>query len=191
MFDRPSNMGIKKYLKVNASCIAIIVFLLIYPSLTIAQESLEYQVKAAFVHKFIKFTKWPLSAFESNNSPLVIGIMGESPIWSGLKDLENKPVMGRKLKIVKVNKPDLEQKCHIIFFSKTKIRKAKKLLQKIDKLKILTIGESDWFSENGGMINFIIVRGKLRFEINVAAVNRSGLKLSSKLLRLGKIIETN
>jgi hypothetical protein len=61
----------------------------------------------------------------------------------------------------------------------------------MDRSAILTIGESDGFAEIGGMINFIIVRGTLRFEINVAEVNRSGIKLSSKLLRLGKIVETN
>ena len=137
------------------------------------------------------FTRWPPSAFDSNNSPVVIGVLGESPIWSGLKDLETKPVMGRPLKIIKVNEPCLEQNCHIIFFSKAKASEAESFLQKMDESAILTIGESGGFAENGGMINFIIVRGKLRFEINVAAVNRSGLKLSSKLLRLGKIVKTN
>jgi hypothetical protein len=184
-------MDLKKNLQVNASCIAIIISLLICPSLPNAQESIEHKVKAAFIHKFIMFTTWPSSAFDSSNSPVVIGVLGESPIWSGLKDLEAKPVMGRSLKIVKVNEPKHEQKCHIIFFSKEKINEAKSFLQKMDRSAILTIGESDGFAEIGGMINFIIVRGKLRFEINVAEVNRSGIKLSSKLLRLGKIVETN
>jgi hypothetical protein len=75
-------MDFKKYLQVNASCIAIIISLLICPSLSIAQESLEHQVKAAFIHKFIMFTSWPSSAFDSNDSPVVIGVLGESPIWS-------------------------------------------------------------------------------------------------------------
>jgi len=184
-------MDLKIILKRNASSIAIIISLLFGPSLPSAQETVEHQVKAAFIHKFIMFTRWPLFAFGSNNSPVVIGVLGESPIWSDLKNLENKPVMGRPLKVIKVNEPCLEQKCHILFFSKAKNREAKSLLQKMDNSGILTIGESDGFAETGGMINFIIVNGKLRFEINVEAVNSSGLKLSSKLLRLGKIVKIN
>ena len=184
-------MDLKKNLKGNASCIAIILTLLFCPLLPSAEESVEHQVKAAFIHKFIKFTKWPKAAFSSDISPILIGVYGESPIWSGLKNLENKTVMGRRLKIFKVHESDLKKKYHIIFVSKAKTDEADSLLNKNNKSGMMTIGESDGFAEKGGMINFVIVEGKLRFEINIAAIERSGLKLSSKLLRLGKVVETN
>jgi hypothetical protein len=38
----------------------------------------EYAVKAAFVYNFAQFTQWPPEAFESADSPLVIGVLGEN-----------------------------------------------------------------------------------------------------------------
>lgn len=183
-------MALKKTNIGGALCITLTILFFNCPSLA-AHESVEHKVKAAFIHKFIKFTKWPKETFISDNSPILICVYGESPIWAGLKNLENKAVMGRQLKIVKVNEPDLKKKCHIIFVSKAKKDELDSLLNKINKSGIMTIGESDGFAEKGGMINFVIVEGKLRFEINVGAIERSGLKLSSKLLRLGKVVETN
>ncbi|MGV7222389.1 MAG: YfiR family protein [Nitrospinales bacterium] len=184
-------MESKKYLIFHVFCMAIIFSLIFSPIRLNAQESVEYKVKAAFIHKFIKFTNWPQSAFDSKNSPVIIGVLGESPIFSELKDLENKPVRGRPLKIVKVFPPQFKQKPHIIFIGKERNGEMDNHIKNISKSNILTIGESDGFAEKGGMINFIIVDGKLRFEINIKSVEKSGLRLSSKLLRLGKIVKTN
>ena len=49
---------------------------------------------------------------------------------------------------------------------------------------MLTIGETDRFIENGGMLNFVLDGAKIRFQANDAAVKRAGLKVSSKLLSL-------
>jgi hypothetical protein len=183
-------MVLKKSHFGSALCITLTILFLNCPYLG-AQESVEHKVKAAFIHKFIKFTQWPKATFISDNSPIIIGVYGESPIWSGLKNLENKPVMGRRLKILKMKEPDKTKKFQIIFVSKTKKDEVDSLLNKINKSGVMTIGESDGFAEKGGMINFVIVGSKLRFEINVVAIERSGLKLSSKLLRLGKIVKTD
>jgi len=51
---------------------------------------------------------------------------------------------------------------------------------------VLTVGETVDFLEVGGIINFIVEEKKIRFEINVAAARKAGLKVRSKLLRLAK-----
>ena len=53
---------------------------------------------------------------------------------------------------------------------------------------VLTIGETTDFARMGGVINFIRVKNKIRFEINVAAAKQANLKISSKMLKLAKIV---
>jgi hypothetical protein len=55
---------------------------------------------------------------------------------------------------------------------------------------ILTVGEFQGFATRGGAINFYIESNKVRFEINLAAAQHEGLKISSQLLSLGKIVES-
>jgi hypothetical protein len=58
----------------------------------------------------------------------------------------------------------------------------------LDGSYILTIGDTKGFGESGVMINFLTKENKVRFEINLAAARRAGLKISSKLLSLATIV---
>jgi hypothetical protein len=55
-------------------------------------------------------------------------------------------------------------------------------------LPILTIGESPNFAHRGGIINFIVVDDKIRFEVNVEAAKQADISISSRLLALAKIV---
>jgi hypothetical protein len=51
---------------------------------------------------------------------------------------------------------------------------------------ILTVGDATDFTQAGGIIQFVIVEDTVRFEINLEAAERVGLKLSSRLLALAR-----
>ena len=53
---------------------------------------------------------------------------------------------------------------------------------------ILTISDTDSFTKEGGVIRLYQQASKLRIEINVDAAERAKLKISSKLLSLGRIV---
>ena len=53
----------------------------------------------------------------------------------------------------------------------------------------LTIGETEGFATLGGIINLTVEENKVRFEINLLAANRAGLKISSKLISLARIVK--
>jgi hypothetical protein len=53
---------------------------------------------------------------------------------------------------------------------------------------VLTVSDIERFAERGGMIALRIVDRKVHFDINVHTVEQAGLKLSSQLLRLAKVI---
>ncbi len=149
----------------------------------------EYHIKAAFLLNFVKFMEWP-SHISTDTSPLLtICILGNDPFDEALKSIENKIVKEKKLVIKRASRLEDVKECQILFISSSEKKKLSEIFTKIDDRPILTVAETKNFCQSGGVVNFIIVKGKVRFEINVDAAERSGLKISSKLLKLAKIIK--
>ncbi len=145
----------------------------------------EYQLKAAFLFNFAKFVDWPSDAFPERDSPLIIGVLGEDPFGDDLKEtVRNKLVSGHPLSVKATNSVAEARKCHILFISTSENRRLRQLLDGIRDASVLTVGESEQFLDDGGIIKFSIQGQKIRFEINPAAAKRAGLKISSKLLSL-------
>jgi len=53
----------------------------------------------------------------------------------------------------------------------------------------LTVGETEGFAVLGGIINLMVEGNKLHFEVNLNAAERAGLKISSKLLSMARIVK--
>ena len=151
----------------------------------------EYKFKAAYLLNFLQFVEWPEDVNESINSPIVIGILGEDPFHSLIDQaVEGETIKGRKVLIQRFRSLDEVERCHLLFVGKSEKSKTPYYLSHLLGQKILTVGESDGFAAQGGVINFFQENTKLRFEINEEAAKNAGLKISSKLLRLAKIVST-
>jgi hypothetical protein len=151
-------------------------------------ESREYAVKAAFIYNFAQFVDWPASAFESDNSPIVIGVLGENHFDSSLEQaIQGKSVKGRTL-VIKYfpHLADLEP-CHILFVSDSETSHLSEVFDKVDDRPVLSIGDSPDFPWAGGTIRFFSDNNKLRFEINTESAQKARLKISSKLLSLARV----
>lgn len=147
----------------------------------------EYQVKAEFLYNFAKFIKWPDNAFSQTNSPLVIGILGDDPFGPSLElALEGKMVDGHPLFVRDVDTLSDMRQCQVVFICKKPKRNIPRLLNTLQNLGILTVGETDSFLEAGGMISFVMEDSKVRFDINDSAATKAGLTISSKLLALAR-----
>ncbi|TDJ53713.1 MAG: YfiR family protein [Nitrospina sp.] len=151
----------------------------------------EYEVKAAFVHNFAKFIEWPENVFDRADSPLRIGILGQGPINEPLMNLNGKDVQNRSLEVTRIRNTKNLRQYHIIFVNPSEKGRTRSLLRRLKGTGILTIGDLDGFAEQGGAFNFYLEEGKVRFEINDCAAHRENLKISSKLLRLARIVCSN
>jgi hypothetical protein len=152
-----------------------------------AQESppTEYQLKAAFLLNFAKFVEWPPAAFAEAASPIVLGVLGENPFGDGLeRTIRDKTINNLPL-VVKAFRSSAEAtNCHMLFISASERARLPEILGSLRGASVLTVGETDRFTETGGMINFVRQRNKIRFQINEVAAKSVGLKISSKLLSL-------
>ena len=152
--------------------------------------TVEYEVKAAFIHNFTQFIDWPPDAFEGEKSPFRIGILGSGPIDKPLMNLKGKKVNQRSLEISRVQNLDEVSQYHVIFVNPSENQRTQSILQRLKGTGILTIGDTSGFSEQCGVINFYLKGGKVRFEVNIEASRRENLKISSRLLRLARIVDT-
>jgi hypothetical protein len=151
----------------------------------------EYEVKAAFLYNFIKYTEWPQKAFPTADTALTIGVLGTDPFRNLLdKAVEGKTFNGRKLIVRRFDQNQNFKTCHLLFISSSESGRLSQLLADLRGLSILTVSETEKFAERGGIINFKMIGEKVRFEINNKAAESAGLRISSKLLNVATVIST-
>ncbi len=148
----------------------------------------EYRVKAACLYHFAQFVEWPPGAFKDGLSPIDLCILGIDPFGETLASISDKMVRGRRLCIKRMKHVDQVSGAHILFISVSESQNLSRTLKAVRNLAVLTVGEMDGFAQRGGMINFITLEKRVQFEINPDAVQRSGLKISSQLLKVAKIV---
>ena len=148
----------------------------------------EYQIKAAFLYNFVKFVEWPDEALPDPSAPIALCVLGEDPFGVALESINGKTVKGRQLVIKRfVGLQDLEV-CRILFISSSEEGRLAQIFGSLKNSSILTVGEMERFIQLGGIISFTMESNKIRFEINADAAERAGLKISSKLLNLAKVV---
>jgi hypothetical protein len=151
------------------------------------EQTLEYEVKAAFLLNFAKFVDWPASAFGDAGSPLAICILGRDPFGRAIDDLvQGEEVGGRKLLVRRIAEPPPSKACQIVFTQQSGTDAIKPLS---DLRGVLTVGEGESFVHDGGIIGFVIDNRRVRFDISRRAANEAGIKLSSKLLSVARAVE--
>ena len=157
------------------------------PDYALAEQTLEYEVKAAFLLNFAKFVEWPANAFADSSAPLAICILGKDPFGRAIDDLvQGETVNGRKLVVRRIGQLPAQQACQILFTQEPG-KDATKTLSALRN--VLTVGEGENFVHDGGIIGFVIEKRRVRFDISPSAANAAGLKLSSKLLSVARAIE--
>jgi len=151
--------------------------------------ALEAQVKAVFLFNFAKYVDWPASVFPSTAAPITIGVVGTDPFGDNLQRIvEGKTINGHPF-VIKHLAADAELAgCHILFISHSEAARMDGILSKTSAQPILTVGEDEQFTQNNGIIRFLLKDGKVRLEINLASANRAGLTISSRLLAVADVV---
>ena len=155
----------------------------LWPWVARAEVASEYDVKAAFLYNFTKFVEWPSSAL-TERSDFQLCVLGEDPFGKSLKMVEDEKVAGRRITLLRTPKLAEPEGCHILFISRSERNRIPEILLDLGTAPVLTVSDTSGFLDQGGIINFVLEGSKVRFEINQAAAERAGIKISSKLLRL-------
>lgn len=139
-------------------------------------------VEAVYLFDFGKFVRWPAGA---NAGPLQICIAAAPSFASELdKTVANETIDGRALQVRAVARPEDESDCAILFIDASQRERSDVLLRGVADKPTLTVSDLPEFLDRGGMIQFQIVQKRVRFSVNLDAVGRSRLTMSSELLKV-------
>lgn len=145
----------------------------------------EYEVKAALVYKFAKFVEWPEGAFADHETPVGVCVLGADAVRRALELLSDQRIKGRKVVVRRLdNSFRAFEACHVAFIGAPKPYQLTASLQKFDNRPVLTVGDRPGFAKKGGILGLRNIENRIRFEINLDAIDKAGLVISSQVLSL-------
>ncbi|HEX3702525.1 MAG TPA: YfiR family protein [Vicinamibacterales bacterium] len=154
------------------------------------QAPSESQVKAVYLLNFARFTTWPQPE-AAEPDEFDVCVLGSDPFGAVLDaTFADETVGGKRVAARRIASPDAAGPCRVVFISATERPELPRILQTIQKGRALTVSDLPGFVDQGGMIEFVPEGRRVRFAVNVAAADRSGLLLSSELLRVALKVKT-
>lgn len=162
--------------------IRILLLIFLLGAFNASAQTSEYRYHSLFLYTFTKYIQWPANY---QNADFTIGVYGSSPIEEFLQELSvNKTVGTQKIIIKKFNKVSEISKCHMIFIPASKSEDFDEVLQAVNGQSTLLVTEKAGLGKKGSGINFVMIDGKVKFELNKAATEKSNLKVSADLSKL-------
>lgn len=147
-------------------------------------------LKAALIFRSSTFVTWPKDTFNGQDTPLLIGVLGNESIRNTLADVTTDvTIVGHPIEVINVTLEDDWSLLHIIFVDSSMTE----AFLKIDKdahidTPLLTLGDSTKFAESGGIMQIFIDNNKPRIRVNIDAAERKKLKINSRLLELADVV---
>ncbi len=149
----------------------------------------ESQVKAAFLFHFAQLVDWPADPNRDGDHSLIICVFDDDPQRHELQStLDGKLIGERLLHVRLLSEPKNIPGCDILFLSRDEGSRQSAILRDLRDRPILTVGETESFLSDGGMIRFHLEADRIRFDINLAAADSAHLKISSRLLLLATTV---
>lgn len=164
----------------------LVVGIFLFPNCSYSQKFTKHEMKTAFVHNFIRFVKFP-----KVKENIIIGVIGKDDFTMIFKaKMLNQKIGLLPIKIVQYSADQNFEECDVLLISKDEELDYEGILRKLKGTGILTIGESNSFFANNGIINFVEGQnGNYFFEINQSVALQEELQISSKLLKLAKKVK--
>jgi hypothetical protein len=159
----------------------------VWPS---SETASEYAIKAAFLFNIIKYAEWaPGSPLSDPSKPIVVAIVGDDPFGSTLDDaVRDRTVRGRRVLVVHAANLKSVKQAHVAFISSSEASRAGDAISALNSRSTLTVGDTEAAAQALVMVNFVVVQGRVRFDVNQAQARRNGIELSSQLLKLARYV---
>jgi hypothetical protein len=150
----------------------------------------EYQIKAGFVLNFAMLTEWPADSPVDKDS-FSIAILGKTPSNTFVNTLKSMLFHGIKVTVRHADSVEEAKNCRLIFISASERNHLSGILRDLQHQNVLTVSDMNGFCEAGGMIGLVQVQNRIGYEVNLAAVRKAHLSISSQMLKLAKKVYGN
>ena len=165
--------------------IGVFLFLVATASAGAQVKPSAYDVKAAYLFNFGKFMRMSGIPEEPHHPTFDICVLGHDPIGHVLDDITaNESIDKRAVHVMRIADAYAAKDCQVVFISAEEGDGIRADLTALGKADVLTVSDAPDFLKEGGMIQFVMQQNHVRFAVNLDAVNRTRLVLSSELLRV-------
>jgi uncharacterized protein DUF4154 len=146
-------------------------------------------IEAAYIYNLCLFTEWPASAFQTPDSPVVIGVAGRNAFIDFVADaVRGRTAHGRTVEVIRIGSPADAQKTHMLFLGFPDMSKTKPFLDALRAQPVVTVGDGEGFAEAGGMIGFFRDGNHVRYAINLESAHSGHIEFQFRLLALARIV---
>ncbi len=148
----------------------------------------EYQLKAAFIERVTRFVEYVPEPVNTSEI-FTITILGKNPFGNYLDEMyENNKISNKKVVINYIDQIEQIEYPDILYVGIDNHDKIQQVLERVLGMQVLTITDSEIFSRSGVVLNMKLVDDKLRFEIDIYAAQRQGVKFNRVLLAYATIV---
>ncbi len=153
----------------------------------IAQVASAASVKAAYLYKILAYVDWPTAAVAADDAPRVIGVLADEPVLAELLQIvSGRRVQGHAVVARRVVIGDAVDDLHVLFVGRGASANLAGWLPGLKGRAVLVVTDTPAGLTENSVLNFVLVEGHVRFEASLAAAERSGLKLSARLLAVAE-----
>lgn len=139
--------------------------------------------KSLFIYNFTKSINWPT---DYQQGDFVIAVVGKDGTYEELQKLAaSKNVNQQPLQIIQLNNLSEVPKAHIVYVSPTKNGMLASVVNYYKNKPTLVVCQKEKGCSEGASINFLLMDGKLKYEICPNNITSKELALSPKLTSLG------
>lgn len=153
--------------------------------------TLENRVKAAFLYKFAGYVDWPAASFARPDTPVTIAVVGAEPLASELvQAVTGRTVNDRQIVVKRFKPGEPLTGVHVLFVGRPESPRVGQLAQAAHGRSVLIVTEAEGALAQGSVINFTMADRRVRFEVSLESAEKTGLKLSSRLLAVAEKVVT-
>jgi hypothetical protein len=144
-------------------------------------------LKAAYLFNFARFVEWPPEALPVGG-PFTMCI-GDGPVASSLREIvSGRSVEDHAIVVRDIVWPADVRSCQVLYIDGLDATAIDQVVEGVREAHVLTVGDADRFTTRGGVAHFFVDSGRMRVAINRTAAERAGLRVSSRLLALAKLV---
>lgn len=165
---------------------AVLLFLLAPYASAQMPAAPEAELKAAILANVLLFVDWPAQTTQIADR-LLLCYLGESPVASALAQFNGKLVKGKPLQVEHAD-AGRAAGCHVLYFSAGDDETLSKVAAGLRAAGVLLAGDTPGFLQRGVMLNLELVAGRVAFDVDLRSIRQAGLSVSSKVLRLARLV---
>jgi hypothetical protein len=159
---------------------------------TPGETDLERRVKAAFLYQFIPYVNWPEKAQAAPDAPIVIAVVGSEAAVVELNEVIGPRSIGpRPVVVRRWRDSDAQGGPHVVFVTRALADRTAAVARAAQAHGMLVVAEHENALEQGAMIGFRLVEGRVRFDVALGAVERAGLRISARLLTVAQSVRAS